>query len=149
MARIPGLRAGSPRDVAIDPRGLHHAAQLAEELVERGTVQAAGFAVGRHGRLIYARSWGPARGDPPSPSTPSTLFAVASVTKPLTATAIMALVDEGMLDLDAPAASYVPEFGSRGKDDITLRHLLTHTSGLDDAALLREPARTPGERSSF
>lgn len=144
-ARAYGLRAGSPREVGIDPRGLHRAARLVEELVARGTVGAAGFAVGRHGRLVYAGAWGASRGSPAEPATPSTLFAVASVTKPLTATAIMVLVDEGALDLDAPVATYVPAFGSRGKGGITLRQLLTHTAGLDDAAMPREPARTSEE----
>lgn len=143
--RAPGLRAGSPWDVGIDPRGLARAARLAEGLVDRGTVPAAGFAVARRGHLVYAGTWGTARGDPPTPTAPTTHFAVASVTKPLTATAVMVLVDEGRLHLDAPVATYVREFAARENGAITLRHLLTHTSGLDDAAMPREPARTPEE----
>ncbi|MCH2172143.1 beta-lactamase family protein [Myxococcota bacterium] len=65
------------------------------------------------------------------PAKPDTIFDVASLTKPLvTTTAVMLLVDDGMLDLDAPVCKYLPEFAERDKEEVTLRHLLTHSSGL-------------------
>ncbi len=66
--------------------------------------------------------------------TPLTLFHMASVTKPLVATAVMQLVERGAVDLETPFVTYVPSFNiadSRGRG-ITVRHLLTHTSGLPD-----------------
>ena len=59
-----------------------------------------------------------------------TLFAAGSVTKVFTATLVMTLVDDGLVDLDAPVRSYVPELTSEGADAITVRMLLDHTSGL-------------------
>lgn len=80
-----------------------------------------------------------------------TIFDLASLTKPLaTATSLMLLVAEGRIDLDAPVAKVLPAFGERGKEGVTIRHLLTHTSGLKpwrpfhEALLERE--RKKGER---
>ena len=64
---------------------------------------------------------------------PDSLFFLASVTKPIFATAFMQLVDGGEVSLDDPVARYVPEFANApGKADVTARHLLTHTSGVPD-----------------
>jgi CubicO group peptidase (beta-lactamase class C family) len=60
------------------------------------------------------------------------IFFLASVTKPITAAAVMELVDEGRLDLQAPIQRYVPGFTGRGKDRVTTWHVLTHTSGIPD-----------------
>ncbi len=63
---------------------------------------------------------------------PETLFQVGSISKVFTATLAMTLVDDGMLDLDAPIVSYVPEFELADRDaraKITVRQLLTHTAG--------------------
>jgi uncharacterized protein YbbC (DUF1343 family) len=65
------------------------------------------------------------------PTTLDTIYDAASVTKVVaTTTAVMQLVEQGKLDLDAPVARYIPAFGTNGKDRITLRHLMTHMSGL-------------------
>lgn len=61
-----------------------------------------------------------------------TITNVWSVTKTMTALAALVLADRGDLDLDAPVASYWPEFGARGKSGILVRHLLSHTAGLPD-----------------
>src|SRR5207244_1574033 len=68
----------------------------------------------------------------PLPVDADTLFQIASITKTMTATVIMRLVERGVLDLDAPVRRYLPEFKLRD-DDVakraTLRHLVTHTGG--------------------
>lgn len=67
----------------------------------------------------------------PVPMTPATAFDLASVTKVMAATfAVMLLADRGALDVDAPVWRWLPDFRGGGKEDITLRHLLAHTSGL-------------------
>ncbi|WP_211236552.1 serine hydrolase domain-containing protein [Arthrobacter castelli] len=63
-------------------------------------------------------------------ATEDTIYDMASVTKLFTSLLVMQLVEEGEIDLDQPYSSYVPEFGNNGKEDITLRQMLTHTSGL-------------------
>jgi CubicO group peptidase (beta-lactamase class C family) len=67
-------------------------------------------------------------------ATPDSIFQIGSITKIYTATLIMQLVDAGRIDLDAPARTYLPElrFGdASAADAVTVRHLLTHTSGID------------------
>ncbi len=67
----------------------------------------------------------------PEPAAPDTIYDVASLTKVLaTTTAVMQLVERGKLELDAPVARYLPAFAQNEKSAVTLRHLLTHTSGL-------------------
>jgi CubicO group peptidase (beta-lactamase class C family) len=67
------------------------------------------------------------------PATPDSLFQIGSITKVWTATLVMQLVDDGLLDLDVPIAGYLPEFRVADADvtsSVTARHLLTHTSGI-------------------
>jgi uncharacterized protein YbbC (DUF1343 family)/CubicO group peptidase (beta-lactamase class C family) len=88
--------------------------------------------VGHHGRIVYRTAWG-ARALLPRRErmTADTVFDLASLTKVLaTAPAVMKLVEEGKLRLNDPVAKYIPEFGANGKNQITVRMLLTHTSGL-------------------
>ncbi|HET7305227.1 MAG TPA: serine hydrolase [Segeticoccus sp.] len=66
--------------------------------------------------------WIPARND--------TIYDLASISKLFTSIAAVQLIERGVLDLDAPVVQYVPAFGQHGKDDITIRNLLTHTSGM-------------------
>jgi CubicO group peptidase (beta-lactamase class C family) len=71
--------------------------------------------------------------------TEDTIFDAASLTKVMaTAPSIMRLWERGQVRLDEPVAAYIPEFGARGKDKVTIRHLMTHTSGLN-AGLGRSP----------
>jgi CubicO group peptidase (beta-lactamase class C family) len=70
-----------------------------------------------------------------STTDPDAVFLIRSITKVWTATLVMQLVDDGLLDLDEPARTYLPGFrvaDERASDLITIRHLLTHTAGFDD-----------------
>jgi CubicO group peptidase (beta-lactamase class C family)/endonuclease/exonuclease/phosphatase family metal-dependent hydrolase len=64
------------------------------------------------------------------PMREDTIFDVASISKLFTTVVALRLVEDGLIELDAPAARHLPEFGQNGKQDVTLRQLLTHTSGL-------------------
>jgi CubicO group peptidase (beta-lactamase class C family) len=90
-----------------------------------------------------------------APMKPDTLFWIASMSKPITATALMMLVDEGKVKLDDPVEKYLPEFKDvwlavekdkehmllkRPAKSITVRHLLSHTSGLPFASAMEQPA---------
>ncbi len=107
--------------------------QIAERMAATPTV---GFAIAlvRGDEVAYARGFGTTSAeDGGVPVTPRTLFCIGSVTKPLTATAIMRLVDRGVLDLDMPVTRYIPWLTfSRPEyaDGVTLRRLLSHTSGI-------------------
>ncbi|MEH7235473.1 serine hydrolase [Bacillus sp. JJ1562] len=58
-----------------------------------------------------------------------TIFDLASISKIFTSTAVMILFEQGLFELDDPVADYLPEFAANGKEDVTIRQLLTHTSG--------------------
>ncbi len=85
------------------------------------------------------------------PMARDTIFDLASLTKPIvTATSLMLLAAEGRVDLDDPVAKVLPPFGERGKEAVTIRSLLTHTSGLKPwrpfHETLLERERKKGER---
>jgi CubicO group peptidase (beta-lactamase class C family) len=82
----------------------------------------------------------------PISAAPDTLYDFASITKLFTTTAIMRLVEQGALALDVPVAHWLPDFAAGGKDQVTLRHLLTHTSGLPDLLRLWELEPAPAAR---
>jgi CubicO group peptidase (beta-lactamase class C family) len=63
---------------------------------------------------------------------PDTVYILASISKPMTVTAVMTLVERGTLSLSDPVRKYIPEFHGGDRDLVTLKHLLTHTSGLPD-----------------
>jgi len=85
-----------------------------------------------HDGAVYQKAFGQRAVEPfVEPMTKDTIFDAASLTKVIaTAPAIMLLRERGALDVDAPVQKYVEEFRRDGKDSVTLRHLLTHTSGL-------------------
>src|SRR4051812_46827108 len=106
-------------------------------LMTRGTASgawpAAALCVGRGGATVAPRVVGRQGPGPQAPPIrPDGLFLVASITKPVTATAVMMLVERGELALDDRVAEFVPTFAQNGKQDVRVRHLLTHTSGLPD-----------------
>jgi CubicO group peptidase (beta-lactamase class C family) len=97
--------------------------------------------VQRHGRIEQIATTGQTarfsddRGTaaPPGlrgPVTESTVFDLASLTKLLVTTALLSLVEEGTLALDEPVATWLPSFAEGRRTEVTLRHLMTHTSGL-------------------
>ena len=91
----------------------------------------AAIAVGRHDSLMLLTAVGHYGADDPRPVTPETIYDLASLTKVIgLTTAVMMLVDSGKLDLDAPVQRYVPAFQGPGKERVTMRQLLTHSSGL-------------------
>lgn len=85
-------------------------------------------------RVVWAEGFGMADRERAVPATAETLYRVGSITKLFTATAAMQLVEQGRLDVDRPVATYLPEWTVKtrvaGSSPITLRHLLTHHSGL-------------------
>jgi CubicO group peptidase (beta-lactamase class C family) len=112
---------------------LNNIAPIIESSIAAGEYPGAVVLVEHKGHVIYRGVFGSRRIMPtPAPMRFNTLFDVASLTKVMaTAPAIMQLVEESKLDLDAPVAHYWPAFGQNGKATITVRELLTHTSGLE------------------
>jgi CubicO group peptidase (beta-lactamase class C family) len=110
---------------------------LIETAINQNVFPGAVALISYQGNVIYHKAFGHQTYTPPSaPITTDTLFDIASLTKPIaTTTAAMLLHDRGQLDLNAPVCHYLPEFGNNGKEKICIKHLLTHTSGLDAGAV--------------
>src|SRR6185436_14050600 len=98
--------------------------------VEEGHTPTLGVCVARRGVVVLHESFGILGPGPDSPRLEHDgLFAGASVTKAITATLVMQLVEDGLLGLNRPARDYLPEISGEGTEDILVHHLLTHTSG--------------------
>ncbi|WP_343528160.1 serine hydrolase domain-containing protein [Sphingomonas sp.] len=102
---------------------------VAKTLADTG-VPSASIAVVRGGRIVFAKAYGKQFEGQTSPADPSLPYQIASVSKQFTATAVQLLADEGKLSLDDSVSKYVP--GITDGDKITIRQLLSHTSGLRD-----------------
>ena len=119
--------------------------RLVEQGVQRGLYPGAVVVIGRRDSLLYARGYGHFtwQSGSPVPSPDSTFWDIASITKVVgTTSAVMRLVDTGRLDLDAPVRRYLPRFAGGLRDQVTVRMLLDHTSGLRSYAPLFKQART-------
>ncbi len=123
----------SPETAGLSAGRLDRAYHFLDELTKSGHIPGAALLVARHGVPVTPRTFGHLYLTPDAPPvSPDTIFLVASVTKPVTATAVMLLVERGQIVLDDWVSDIIPEFGVRGKDKVRIRHLLTHTSGLPD-----------------
>jgi CubicO group peptidase (beta-lactamase class C family) len=130
------LRPGTPSDAGVSPTRVTAIANLARGWVEDGRVAALVVLAAHRGRIFLHKAFGPQTPDPDSPPIArDAIFPLASISKVLTATAIMTLAEEGRIDLNGSVAEYLPEFTGEGKAAVQVRHLLTHTSGLCDEDL--------------
>ena len=111
--------------------GLQHAARLVAGWVDGGVLPGAALVVARGGTVVVEGYWGYADLAARRPAGADTLWSIASITKPITAMTVVSGADRGLIDIDAPIVEALPEFGSEApRGSVTLRHLLTHTSGL-------------------
>jgi CubicO group peptidase (beta-lactamase class C family) len=110
--------------------------QQARERFEQLDIPGMSVAVVDGTETVFAAGFGNRQLDPERPATAGTLYGIGSSTKPLTATAVLTLVDSGAIALDDPVSSYVPYFEDAPGDPITVHELLSHTSGMpsDDVA---------------
>src|SRR3954468_13553935 len=92
-----------------------------------------GVAVVLNGKLIKEKGYGLANVELATPVSPETIFEAGSITKQFVAAAIMQLAEEGKIGLDDSIAKYFPE-APRALEVVTIRHLLTHTSGIPDVS---------------
>ncbi|MGH7128221.1 MAG: serine hydrolase domain-containing protein, partial [Planctomycetaceae bacterium] len=123
----------SPQTVGLDADRWRTAMGLMRGWCESDAVPAAAVMMGRDGRMTEPLLCGRQRLAPDSPPVrQDAIFLVASITKPIVAAGVMLLVERGLVTLGDRVAEFLPEFGKHGKQGITLRHLLTHTSGLPD-----------------
>jgi CubicO group peptidase (beta-lactamase class C family) len=124
------LRPGSPEKVGMLPERVAHVRDLCARWVEEGHTPTLGVCVARRGVIVLHEAFGVLGPDPDSPPLArEALFPALSVTKAITATLAMQLVEDGLLGLNRPARDYLPEISGDGTEEILVHHLLTHTSG--------------------
>ena len=165
--RLPddGMPRVAPADVGMSAERLAVIDRVVGSGIDAGGFPGAAVVVGRHGAVVWERGYGTlAPGSPDAVDPARTMFDLASLTKVVaTGAAAMVLVDQGRIGLDDPVARWIPEFRAGVKAQVTIRHLLTHRSGLpagrvlvaDDAAesrrmVLRTPlVNAPGVRFTY
>jgi CubicO group peptidase (beta-lactamase class C family) len=148
------LPKSEPAEVGLSGQRLARIQPALQKLVNDGKIPGGVAMVARHGKLAYVTTFGYRELANKTPMTEDTIFAIASMTKPITCTALMTLVEQGKLGLDDPVSKFIPEMkdlrvlGS-AKDDtatevatvparrpITIRDLLSHTSGFTYEGIL-------------
>lgn len=132
MSYLPHARA---EEIGLDPNRL----QLAYDLLESWTkgpdapVPGGAILVGRHGKVVAPKFFGRQGPEPKAePIRADAMFLMASITKPITYLAGLMLVERGLLNLSDPVMRYIPEFAAHHKEEVKVRQLFTHTSGLPD-----------------
>ncbi len=149
LAGAQGLPPGEAQEEGVAPVALKRINTLLDDAVARRQIAGGAAVIAHRGKVVYLRTAGRRDIEAGLPVDPSTVYRIASMTKPITSVAIMMLYDVGKLRLDDPLARFVPEFGgpsvlkagqSNGAAgtpatvpaarEITIHDLLTHTSGL-------------------
>lgn len=125
-------------DVGIAPARLDRIVRRLEFETTKGDVTSASVLVARQGAIVLHRGFGKLSPAANAPATqPDTVYLLASITKPVTACALMLLVERGQVALTTPLYHYMPEFRGKGEDQkerekVKVWHLLAHRSGLPD-----------------
>src|SRR5438128_3717040 len=129
----------------MSPQRVAQIAQLAEGWVRDAIHPALVVLVARRGVIVLHEAYGRFGPGPDSPPLScDAIFPMASLTKPITATAVMQLVEDGVVGLNRPVQEYVPEFAGVGREQVMVHHLLTHTSGLNEEELAAHVAKQTG-----
>ncbi len=130
VAVLTPLSAVAQTVDTINPALRERIDRIAEGVMEQRGVPSASVAVVQGGKLVYTHAYGKAHIDPDKPATPDMRYSIGSISKQFTAAAILLLEQQGKLSLDDPVGKYVPGL-TRG-DEITIRQILSHTSGYQD-----------------
>ncbi len=145
-AAAQDLATASPESMGMSSSRLAEATEALQAHVNASDIAGVVAAVARQGRLVYFEALGQRDRETGSAMTRDALFRLYSMTRPITSTAVMMLWEEGRFGLDDPIAQYLPQFAGQRvfvdagdpdlartrprTGDITVRHLLTHTSGI-------------------
>jgi uncharacterized protein YbbC (DUF1343 family)/CubicO group peptidase (beta-lactamase class C family) len=142
-ARKPAQKAGAskPKPSTTADQRLGALDRIFNQAVTERQIPGAVVLVGHDGKVVFRKAYGYRSLEPRREAmTLDTIFDMASLTKCMaTAVAVMQLVQDGQVRLNDAVARYLPEFGTKGKQEITVRQLLTHYAGLPDDLDLKEP----------
>src|SRR5215204_5330728 len=111
----------------IDASAVHALLDRARREVDAGLLPSCQIALAFEGELVASETFGDAGDD--------TRYVVYSATKAFVAGAMWALIGDGLIDTQLPVVTYVPEFGTNGKDVVTVEHVMLHTAGFPQAPL--------------
>lgn len=142
----------SPADVELDPQRLARIDPLIDAYIQQQKIPGAVALIMRNGKVAYLKSYGVADINARTPLKKDHIFRIASQSKAITSLAVMMIFEEGKFLLDDPISRYIPEFADpkvltefktedstytavKANREITIRDLLTHTSGIDYAAI--------------
>ena len=128
MTALDATPAADPAELGIDPDAFAALVERAQADVDAGTVPSCQIALAREGRVAVCVTLGDAE--------PDSRYTIFSSTKPVIASAMWILIAEGAIDVDKRVADYIPEFGTNGKDVITVQQVMLHTSGFPHAPFL-------------
>ncbi len=131
-ADSPAMSLVAPESLGLGNDELNRIDDEVNTAIQKQQLPGAVVAIGFQGRLVFLRAYGKRQVFPTNePMTVDTVFDLASLTKPLaTACCVMKLVESGALELSDPVAKHLPEFAAHGKQAVTIKQLLLHTSGL-------------------
>ncbi len=147
IQKSPVLTETSPENVGISSERLARIDQMCEQEVVNGNLPGIVTLIARNGKIVHWKAYGMANNEEGKKLKRDDIFRIASQSKAITSTAVMMLWEEGKFRLDDPISKYIPEFqnqqvlknfrytdttwtGEPAKNEITVRHLLTHTSGI-------------------
>ena len=150
--RTSGLKEASPLSAKVSEDRLTRIDKMLQQSIDSGWIAGAVGFIARDGKIVYNKAFGLNDIETKSPMRTDNIFRIASQTKAITSVAVMMLFEEGKLLLDDPVSKYIPEFANprvldtfNEKDttyttipanrEITIRDLLTHTSGIDYAGI--------------
>ncbi len=151
--------AARPEDVGFSTERLSRIDDMINKYVADQTLPGAVAYIVRNGKVVYYKSWGSSNLDTKAPLKKDDIFRIASMTKAITSLAALMLFEEGKFMLDDPLSKYIPEFAKptvvksfnskdttfvteAAKREITIRDLLTHSSGIDYAVIGSETHRS-------
>ncbi len=147
MNNSPKLHYGTPEEAGMLAARIERVKQLAEGWVAEGQTPSLVILAARKGIIFLHEAYG--RLTPEGHSPPlliDSVFPMGPLTKPVTATAAMILVEDGLLGLNRPVVDYIPEICGKGAKSVQVHHLLSHTSGYQEKSLLSLAIENEGEK---
>lgn len=125
------LEVADPREVGFDPERLKQLKRIIEEDTFKEIYDGAVFVVARHGKIVMHEAVGKTDREKNRSAKLDDVFFIMSITKQITAVSVLMAIEQGKLTLNTRVSDIIPEFGKKGKQNVTVRHILTHTSGLN------------------
>ena len=127
---VLGFAAQAFSQTRLAPDSAEKIDKLVTETLARTGVPSASIAVVKDGALVYVKAYGDAKIEPKTPATTQMRYSIGSISKQITAAAILLLQEQGKLSLDDKVAKYIPDLTRA--NEVTIRQLLSHTSGYQD-----------------